>query len=174
MALPAGTHELGPENGTVRVKTYREGIAQAVGHDLVLEATTWNAKVTVGDDGPPVIVLEVDPTSLEVREGLRGVKALTDRDRAEIKRNIDDKVLQGKPISFRSQSATAGDRLLITGELTLAGATREATFELDERDGRLTGAIPITQSDYGIKPYRGLMGALKVRDSLEVVIDVKL
>jgi hypothetical protein len=32
----------------------------------------------------------------------------------------------------------------------------------------------VTQSDWGIKPYRGLMGALKVRDTVEIDIDVAL
>ena len=36
------------------------------------------------------------------------------------------------------------------------------------------GTIPLTQSDWGIKPYRGLMGALKVRDELEIVLDARL
>jgi hypothetical protein len=34
--------------------------------------------------------------------------------------------------------------------------------------------VPLAQSEWGIKPYRGLMGALKVRDSLEVVFDGSL
>jgi polyisoprenoid-binding protein YceI len=174
VALAAGTYALGPSDGTVQVKTYRDGIAQAVGHDLVFEVTQWNATVTVGGDGAPAIELTVDPTSLEVREGLRGVKPLTDKDRADIKKNIDAKVLERRPISFRSKSATVGDRISVTGDLTLGGTTREATFELADSDGRLTGTLPITQSDYGIKPFRALMGALRVRDSVDVEIDVKV
>jgi hypothetical protein len=38
-------------------------------------------------------------------------------------------------------------------------------------DGRVTGTAQLLQSEWGIKPYRGLMGALKVRDSVEVVFD---
>ena len=36
----------------------------------------------------------------------------------------------------------------------------------------MRGTLPVTQSEWGIKPYRGMMGALKVRDTIEVVIDV--
>ncbi|HEY8771414.1 MAG TPA: hypothetical protein VIM03_12790, partial [Thermoleophilaceae bacterium] len=32
----------------------------------------------------------------------------------------------------------------------------------------------LVQSDFGIKPYRGLMGALKVRDSLEILFEGRL
>ena len=38
----------------------------------------------------------------------------------------------------------------------------------------MSGTATVVQSDWGIKPYRGLMGALKVRDSLEVVLDARL
>ena len=32
----------------------------------------------------------------------------------------------------------------------------------------------MTQREWGIKPYRWLMGTLKVRDTVEVVLDVRL
>jgi len=38
----------------------------------------------------------------------------------------------------------------------------------------VTGTVALTQSEWGIKPYRGLMGALKVRDSVEVVLDARV
>jgi hypothetical protein len=41
-------------------------------------------------------------------------------------------------------------------------------------DGRVSGTLAVTQSEWGIKPYRGFMGALRVRDAVEVVIDVRL
>ena len=59
------------------------------------------------------------------------------------------------------------------GELELAGTRRPASFELTAAaDGRVRGTLPVTQSEWGIKPYRGMMGALKVRDTVEVVLDV--
>jgi hypothetical protein len=174
VALSAGTHELGPDSGRLQVKTYREGMAQAVGHDLVLDVTSWNAKLTAGGDGSASIELNADSSSFEVREGLRGVKPLSDKDRADIKRNIDEKVLERKPISFRSKSVTIGDRISVTGDLTIGSASREQTYELREYDGKLSGTFPIVQSEYGIKPFRALMGALKVRDSLDVEIEVRI
>ena len=45
---------------------------------------------------------------------------------------------------------------------------------LDSAGGRVSATIPVTQSEWGIKPYRGLMGALKVRDDVEIVLDVAL
>ncbi len=171
-----GTHTLGPDDGSLVVKTYREGVAAKAGHDLVIDVTGWSATVEVAD-GAWSIQLSADPRSLHVREGLRGVKPLTDKDRAEIRKTIDEKVLQGRPIEFRSSAvrpAGAGP-VAVEGELTIAGSSRPVTAQLDaEPDGRLHGSVPVTQTQYGIKPYRGLMGALKVRDDVEIVIDVRL
>jgi hypothetical protein len=162
--------ELGPDNGSLGVKTYREGVAAKAGHDLVIEVERWSA--SVGDDG--AVTLEADPRSLAVREGVRGVKPLTDRDRGEIRKNIDEKVLGGQPIRFTGTVRRDGARVLAEGELTMAGTTRPLSVALDARDDRVSGVVSLVQSEWGIKPYRGLMGALKVRDAVEVLIDARL
>ena len=152
MALPAATHHLGPHNASLQVRTYREGVAAKAGHDLIIDVTRWDATVEVAEQASEwTIELSADPRSLEVREGLRGVKPLTDKDRVEIRKNIDEKVLGGHPIRFRSSAA-----------------------HLSVEDGVVSGTIPLTQSAWGIRPYRGLMGALKVRDTVDVVIDAAL
>ena len=173
----AGTHRLDANSGTLQVRTYREGMAQRAGHDLVIDVGRWEATVEVGDDGRLAAVeLEADSDSLHVREGLHGIKPLTDRDRAEIRKTIREKILAGGPIEFRSTAIEPSDgRLTVHGELELAGRSRPARFELETAaDGRVRGTLPVTQSEWGIKPYRGLMGALKVRDTIEVVLDVPL
>ena len=175
MALASGVQRLGPENASLHVKTYREGLAAKVGHDLVIEVTRWDATV---DLAASKVELTADARSLEVREGVRGLKPLTDKDRRDIHKTIDDKVLQGQPIAFRStevRMSEADGPFVVDGQLTMAGTTRPVTARLDvNADGRVTGTIPLTQSNWGIKPYRGLMGALKVRDELEIVLDARL
>jgi hypothetical protein len=95
-----------------------------------------------------------------VLEGHRGVKPLTDSDCAEIRSNIDEKILRGQPIKFSSSAVELSDgRLVVRGELAMAGTTKLASFELrlDER-GRVAGALPVPQSEWGIKPYRAFIG----------------
>jgi polyisoprenoid-binding protein YceI len=177
---PTGTFQLGPENASLQVNTYREGVGAKVGHDLVIDVTRWEATIDLADDpAGSSIRLTADPRSLEVRSGLRGLKPLSDKDRGEIRKTIDAKVLGGSPISFASRSvrggAGAGGPLVVEGDLTLAGQTRPITAELAMTDdGHVTATIPVTQTTWGIKPYRGLMGALKVRDDVEVIIDARL
>ena len=177
MTLRPGTHRIGPANGTLQVRTYREGMGQKVGHDLIIDVEQWEAAAEVRDDGTlSAVQLSADPRSLRVREGLRGIKPLTDKDRAAIRNTIDDRVLLGRPIAFSSIAVEAGNGgLTIRGELELAGTSRPVSVELEAAaDGRVHGTLRVAQSEGGIKPYRGLMGALKVRDTVEIVLDVAL
>lgn len=177
MTLVLGSHALSPADGELLVRTYREGLAQKVGHDLILEATEWTATVDVGGNGLPIAVaLEADPRSLTVRQGLHGAKPLTDSDRASIRDNIAKKVLGTQPITFRSTGIDgAAGQLTVTGELALAGSTRRAAIPVAlDPQGRITGTLSLRQSEWGVTPYRALMGALKVRDEVEISIDVRL
>ncbi len=177
MALAPGTHEVGPADGSLEVHTYREGVAQKVGHDLILEVGDWKATVEVDAAGLPVsVALDADPRSLQVLRGLHGAKPLTDSDRASIRENITKKVLGTHPIAFRSgRIDAAGPDLTVTGELAMAGARRPATFAVAVADdSRVSGTLTLRQSEWGITPYRALMGALKVRDAVELTIDVAL
>ena len=177
MPLRAGRHTAGPETGRLQVRTYREGMAQKAGHDLVIDVGDWQATVETSGDGKiSSVQLQADSRSLQVREGIGGVKPLTDKDRREIRKNIDEKILRQQPITFHSTSIDSnGGKLTVRGELSLAGSSRTASFELETTaDGHVTGTLPLAQSEWGIKPYRGFMGALKVRDAVEIVIDAQL
>jgi hypothetical protein len=156
VALRAGTHRVGRPNGTLEVRTYREGVAQKVGHDLIIDVEQWEATAEVGEDGAlSAVRLAADPRSLQVREGLRGIKPLTDKDRADIRKTIDEKILRGQAIAFRSSAVEpANDGLTVRGEHELAGMKRLVSFELDAAtDGRVGGTLALTQSEWGIKPY---------------------
>jgi hypothetical protein len=177
MALKPGSHRLRPGQGTIEVRTYREGMAQMAGHDLIIDVREWQASAEVGEDGALVsLELEIDPRSLHVREGLHGVKPLTDRDRVKIVQEIEGKVLGRQPIVFRSTAVhESSEALRVEGELTVAGTTRPVVYELElSPDGRLRGTLFVTQTEFGIKPYRGFMGALKVRDAVEIAVDAQL
>jgi polyisoprenoid-binding protein YceI len=94
---------------------------------------------------------------------------------ANIEKTIDEEVLGSAPIAFRSTAVeVAGGSLAVEGELTLAGATRPIAFDLNVADGRLRGAAVVTQTDFGMKPYSTLFGALKVADDVTVELDAAL
>ena len=177
MVIPAGTHHLGPENGTLSLRTGRTGAAAKAGHDLLIEVTSWSATVTAGDDpADTVIALDADGGSLRVVEGTGGMKSLSEDDKADIVTVIADEILKHKDITLRSTAVTPeGDGLRVEADLTLHGQPRPVVVDVTPADdGGLRAVAVITQSDWGVKPYSTLFGALKVSDQVTVELDARL
>ena len=174
MRIPAGTHTFGPENGALWAQTGRAGAAAAAGHDLLIHVTAWQATLEVGTEpGQTSIVLEADATSLRVREGFGGMQQLGDEEKESIQATIDDEILKGTSIEFRSTAVEAAGvgRIRVQGDLTLVGNVRPIEFDLVAGDdGTLGGNVVVRQSDWGIEPYSALFGALKVADEVEITI----
>jgi polyisoprenoid-binding protein YceI len=176
MSIQEGTYTLGPENGTLSVRTGRTGAVAKAGHDLLIQVTGWRATLDVAD-GRTSIELDADPTSLRVREGTGGMQKLDAGDMDNIRQTIDDEVLERRAIAFRStdvRPSADGSGLTVDGELTLGDASRPLSFDLALDGGRVTGTAVVRQTDWGIKPYTALFGALKVADEVKVVIDATL
>lgn len=179
MSIQTGTHKLGPDNATLRVKTGRHGAAAKAGHDLVIDVTSWEATLDVGEDpGQISLELNADAGSLRVHEGTGGAQPLSDDDKPDIHQTIDDDVLKGQAIEFRSTDVEAfdgGGRLRVSGDLNMAGNSHPVDFELSVgSDGQISGSATLKQTDWAIKPYSALFGALKVTDEVEVVVEASL
>jgi polyisoprenoid-binding protein YceI len=173
MAIPAGTYTLGPEQGTLSVRTRRTGAAAMAGHNLLFNVTAWKASLVVGEDpADSTLALEVDGASLKVLEGTGGVQSLGDDDKAEIEQTIDKDVLKRQEITFRSTAVEpddAGGGLRVQGDLTLLGQTRPLAFDVAlGDDGAISAAAVVKQTAWGMKPYSTLYGALKVVDEVEI------
>jgi polyisoprenoid-binding protein YceI len=178
MAAP-GRYVLGPTDGTLTVATGKGGAAARAAHNLSILVGRWEATLELGGD--PVdssISLTADARSLRVVDGSGGMSALDEDDKAGISKTIDDEVLQGNAITFRSTSvsgANGSGRLLVHGALELGGATNPVDCELTVADdGRVTGTATVTQTAHGIKPYTALFGTLKVSDDVSVSVDAQL
>ena len=166
------TYTLGPDDGTLSVRTGRTGTVAKAGHDLLIHVNAWSATL---DLDAPRLTLDADATSLHVIEGTGGMKSLDDDDRANIRQTIDDEILKRADIRFRSTEVERTDGgLAVRGDLTLVGVTRPVAFDLALDDGHVSGAAVVTQTAWGMKPYSALFGALKVADEVRVEIDARL
>lgn len=181
MAVADGVYRLGPESGRLLVRTARTGLGAKAGHDLTLEAPRWHGQVTVdtADPANSTVTLEIDVAALEVREGTGGVKPLTDSDRRDIQRNIREKILhtdRHPSITFRStRIGGTPDAVTVDGELTIVGTTQPVTAQGSVGDdGRVHGTATVAQTRWGIKPYTAFLGALKLRDEVEIELDATL
>jgi polyisoprenoid-binding protein YceI len=180
MAVHAGHHQLGQDRGRIILHTFREGVAAQAGHDLIIEVGRWSGELTLNDDlSPAALAVRIDMSSLIVREGTGGLKPLTDRDRREIavtarKTLGSDRHPEAGFTAEKFEPGTDGGGA-ISGTLTLAGAAGPVRLAVSRTgQDRYHATTSVVQSRYGIKPYRGFMGALRVRDAVDVDVDVDL
>jgi polyisoprenoid-binding protein YceI len=174
-----GTHRLDPKNATLRIETTRGGAAAKAGHDLEFEVASWEGSLSADQDrGEISLELNADTGSMHVTKGTGGVMALTEEDKVEIKKTLEAEVLKAGQVEFKSTRVRASDdgrRLEVSGELNMNGGRHPLQFELDVTpDGQLSGQATLRQSDWGIKPYSGLFGTLKVRDDVRVIAEATL
>jgi polyisoprenoid-binding protein YceI len=180
MALTAGTYALGPDSGRLLLRTSRSGVGRKVGHDLTIEVTRWSGEAVVDPADPASLSVTVaaEADSLQVREGTGGVKPLTDSDRAEIEKTARQKILRvgdHPVITFRATGAEGTpESFTMNGELTIMGRTRPLSVRGGVEDDRLRGRATVVQTQWGIKPFSALLGALKLADEVGVEFDLAL
>ena len=164
-------HTLGPQDGALLVHTGKGGAAAKAGHELTIEVTRWRGTIDAG-----AMTLSADPRSLRVIEGTGGMSSLGDEEKAGITQTIDEEVLTGRVIEFRSTRVEQhGTRLDVTGELELAGFKRGLEFALNvDEAGHITGSAFVKQTSWKMKPFSALFGTLKVADVVEVSIDARV
>jgi hypothetical protein len=170
----------------VLVKTGRAGLAARAGHDLTLEFTDWQARVTTRGDGgvaDATVTADLGLGSLTVREGTGGAKPLTDKDRRDIQAQVRKILGDSARAGFASQrvipSSTspsgAPSAGAIEGTLTMHGVSRGIRLQVSSPEpGRYRGSATIRQSDFGITPYSGFFGALKLLDEVTVEFEVTI
>ena len=167
---------LGPAAGRVAIRTGRAGLAARAGHDLLIEVTSWSATVEVGAElASTSITAELDFRSLAVREGTGGARPLSSGDRADIEKTMSKILGQGSATftSTRVIPSSAGGA--IEGTVTYRGRTLPLRLRVTTPGpGRYRGSATVAQTAFGITPYTGFFGALKLRDEVTVEFDVDL
>jgi polyisoprenoid-binding protein YceI len=165
----ATSKRIGPDNGRLLLRTGRRGLAAGAGHDLVIAVTRWSGEVS-----ETAVTVTAETGSLRVIEGKGGAISLSERDKREIAATAR-KILQADrqpEITFTSTKVTAD---LVEGTLTILG--RDRPFQLkvvQPGENRYRGTGTVTQSEYGIKPYTAMLGALKLADPVAVEAEVDL
>ncbi len=54
------------------------------------------------------------------------------------------------------------------------GVTKPVVFDIDTSGGGLKGRFTIIQTDYKIKPFKAMMGTLKIKDEMDIGFDLAL
>ena len=180
MAVLAGRHQLGPDQGRIILRTFRDGLAAQAGHDLTIETTRWSGVLGVNEDlSPANIDVRIDMGALVVRDGTGGVKPLTDRDRREIAVTARKVLASDRhpeavfaAAGFEPEAGGGGE---ISGTLTIGGQARPLKVHVTQTGAdRYHAEAQVVQTDYGIKPYTAFFGALRVRDAIDIAVDLDL
>ena len=176
MALPTGRYRLGTESGRIVLHTFRDGLAATAGHDLVIELPRWSGELVVDDDKTPEsLEVRIDLGALTVLEGSGGLKPLTDRDRREIAATARRQLSTDQhpeAVFTANRFVMSGDNGVIEGNLSIRGVTRPLRLQVSQPEpGSYRGTGTLVQSAYGIKPYTGFFGALKVRDTVDIEVN---
>ena len=159
----------------LEVKTGKGGLLGFAGHEHLIRARVFSGRIVHYPDAP--LSSRVDITILT-----DSLEVLTPPDTAEIRKVTEAMrtevlhVEQFHDITFVSQALAQTDGgFRITAALTIAGQTRElpvdVTVEIGADTLRAAATFPVSQSDFGIKPYRGGPAGL-VRVANRVVFDI--
>jgi polyisoprenoid-binding protein YceI len=166
---------IGQETGSIEVFTFREGALSALGHDLRLCASRFDIEVLADS-----VTARVDASSLRLVGAMRGGVpedgTVSDRDKAEIERNCAREVLEAHKhpeatfISSEVKQTEGG--WSVGGTLTIHGVAHAGTFDVQRKDGKAVARIDVDMRSFGMKPYSAMLGALRVKPQVLVVVEM--
>ena len=167
---------LTPADGQLHILTGVGGRAAKMGHRLTIGMKSWQAAVRWAGGKPTGVELTVDVNSLEVLSGEGGLTPLAGPEkgiaRSNALKSLDVKKFPQIRFTTNEVSKT-NDGYRLTGSVEIHGTSRPQSVDVtvDDRGDAvaLSAQAQVTQTDFGVKPYSLMMGALKVAD--EVTID---
>ncbi|MFN3003976.1 YceI family protein [Mycolicibacterium wolinskyi] len=170
-----GQWTLDASDGELLLHTGVTGTAARMGHRLTIAMRSWQATVQWSGDDPVEVAVTVDLESLDVIRGEGGVTPLSGAEKKLVRANATKSLRTGKFPHARFRSAAIErdtDVIRLIGTLELNGRAGEQTVDIRvEDDGgswRISGAAVVAHTDFGIKRYSMMMGAMKVADEVEV------
>lgn len=165
----------GPDDGDLLIRTGVGGRAAKMGHRLTLVLGEWQATVDWAGDEPVAVDFTVAVDSLQVVRGDGGVKALSGPEKNLVRSNALRSLDAGDFPTIRFAADTidqTGDGYRLPGTLQIHGRPRDQVVEVQITDAgtqwQLSSNTAVRQSDFGVRPYSLLMGALQVADEVLV------
>jgi hypothetical protein len=169
-ADPSTGKAIDTERSVLTVRVYKTGLFSAFAHDHEIRAPIKNG---ILDEDKNAVEFTVDSRSLRVLD-----PKASDSERAEIQNTmLGPKVLDSEKfpeIRFRSVSVgEAGEgKWIVRGDLTLHGQTHQLKLDVQGSDGRYSGAIVLSQREFGITPVSIAGGSVKVKDEIRIEFEI--
>jgi polyisoprenoid-binding protein YceI len=158
------------------VQAFASGLLSAMGHNPVIGMRNFGGAVDFNPD-----TLQGSDLRLSIQTNSLGVQDdISDRDRREIERLMNEQVLEiakypdvvyEAPVASVTKLGTSLYSTTLDGNLTLHGVTRSqpvtARIAAFGEMLRASGEFTLNQTDYRIKPVAFAGGTLKLKDELK-------
>jgi polyisoprenoid-binding protein YceI len=168
----AEEHAINAQQSRLIVHAYKSGLFSGFAHDHEIEAPISHGNVDLKNRR---VELEFDVSRMKVLDPKESAEK-----RTEIQNTmLSDKVLdatQYPKIRFVSRvvKQTSDGAYEVEGDLSLHGTSRPVSFPVKVKDGIFSGKVPVTQTQFGIKPVSIAGGTVKVKDVVDIEFQVRL
>jgi len=178
-------YRIDPQQSAVNIFAYSRGVLAEFAHNHVM--TTGSLSGSVAVDGItqhlvfelsfPVRQLIIDDPEARSAAGADFPPDITDADRAATRRIMlgrDVMDAQSYPTIMLQSVRTSGPQqpAQLMVRITIKGVTRElpivADVQFQDAALKVSGEFDILQTDFGIKPFSMVFGALRIEDRLRV------
>jgi len=161
------------DNAQCLIFTFKEGLLSKVAHDLKLDVRTFEIRWENGE-----IMADFDPRSIAVihamKNGRPNPSALSVGDKAKVLENMHRDVLKTNrfpTIRFSASSLSqAEEQVVVDGYLDLTGKKRPMRAIARRHGTHWDVEVSVHQPDFGIRPFKALMGAIKIKPAVKVVL----
>lgn len=176
---------------SITIFVYRDGLLARFGHNHVVESHAVSGSVWLAEPPDqsrfelefPVAALIVDDPAARQAAGpdFSSVPSASDREgtRTNMLGSAQLDAARSPVISVRSKAIRGtGPRYDVTAEVTIRGRASVMQFPAEvvrtANGTRVSGEVRVRQSDLGLKPFRAIGGALKVRDEIRIAFSIVL
>jgi polyisoprenoid-binding protein YceI len=174
-------YRVDPAVSRFTVRAFAGGLLSALAHNPTFAVRQYDGEVQFDGAQAAGLQMSIQAPSLELTDDV------SSKDQREIERVLHDEVLDDgtyptityeSPPAATTVASTGDGQFTVTmnGDMTLHGVKRRQpiTARLVAGQGMLRayGEFSVRQSDYGIKPFVGGGGTIKVKDELKCTFDM--
>lgn len=176
----------------MQVLVYRGGALAKLGHDHVIAARDVSGFLRYTDLGGerfqltgdlylPLAAMTVDEPALREAAGFDTTPSADDREgtRGNMLKSLDAATFPFAEVAFSTvpvDDASIGSDVPVDVTFSLHGAVREMVvpvkLAVSPNGMSATGTFSLVQSDFGIKPFSVLGGALAVQDNIDLRFEI--
>ncbi|MFQ6005193.1 MAG: YceI family protein [Woeseia sp.] len=180
-----GSYEPIKTESEIRVLVYRGGLLGGFGHNHVISTSDISGRIQITGKAAsssmymifPVESLEVDDDAIRMEEGKSFEKEVSKKNKRGTRKNmlgrklLDSDNYPDIEIRSRHWSGQPPD-ILVSAEVTVRDQTNTLEFpaevNIDDEQIVVTGSFSVTHGQLGLKPFKAVLGTLRVRDQMEL------